>query len=163
MVDIYVLSDPRTNIDRYVGKASNYRKRLLTHISDSSRRATPVALWIRELISLGLCPISRVIETCSEKDWPEVERRAIASYPLGSLLNLAPGGNQPFCAVAIRRKNGAAVAKSIHSDPFQHRIWYLKKQMNSALKAGIVSEHAKMILRYIAVRKPDLFGQWAGI
>ena len=96
-VEIYGLYDPDTNELRYIGKARNSAKRLKGHLYDRQKK-TPVYAWIRVLVDQGKTPALKVIERVGLVDWPEAERRLVAEHGrTNSLLNLAPGGNQPSC------------------------------------------------------------------
>lgn len=91
---IYALIDPRTDEVRYVGWTFRVEKRLIEHIS-KARRGAPayVSRWIRQLLSLDLKPLIRVVEA-STGDWQEAERRWIAYYRAAGvrLTNLSDGG-----------------------------------------------------------------------
>lgn len=150
VVDIYVLKDPTTNEVRYIGKANDAAKRLLSHIRDSRRRDTPVYRWFRKLAENNLIPIIEVIETCTVEMWPEVEIRLIAEYKKTSrLLNVALGGDEPYCSTDQRAINGRNVARSVHGDPLKKKIWSIKKYFGQELarlkKAGDIDCHNKMV------------------
>jgi hypothetical protein len=104
-VQIYGLLDPRTGTLRYVGKANDAIARFKSHLRDARRRQTPVYDWIKKLQAMGLLPEIVVLAECQPEHWPEVERTIIAQNQ--GLLNLAEGGNQPFCSLEIRKANGA--------------------------------------------------------
>ena len=165
--EIYGLFDPRTGALRYIGKANCSQKRYNQHVRDCHRRHTPVYLWLRELLSLGLLPELTVLEHAA--DWCESEKRLIAAARAQGqrLLNVAPGGTQPFCPVDVCRANGrnsdGKGAKLLHSDPRRKRIWQIKRSMGIALKKGWVSEETKEKMRYCARKRPDLFGSWANV
>lgn len=150
MVDIYTLSDPRDGRVRYVGKAVSAERRFAGHLRER-RRSTPLYGWVRELAVLGMCPRMTVVERCSEAEWQQVERRHIAGTP--GVLNVAPGGNQPFCPPDVRARNGKSVAAMR-----DRRKWALLQKMGSALSAGTVSESTKAKMR----ARMDVFGQFAG-
>lgn len=103
MPSIYGLYDQAGTL-RYIGKANDPSKRLKSHVRDARRLAkTPVHAWINE----HGCPEMRVIERdCL--DWREAERRLIAQARSRGdfLLNLAAGGDEPFCSPEVRRQNG---------------------------------------------------------
>lgn len=102
---IYALVDPRTGIPRYVGQTIlGLEKRRKTHISNSKRAATtsrpktPRDLWIKKLLSEGLEPEIKLIES---GEWSTLDRDAkecawILTYRIlffGHMLNLHDGGN----------------------------------------------------------------------
>jgi hypothetical protein len=98
-VEIYGLVDPRDWEMRYIGKAVRAAKRLASHLRDCRKRKTPVYQWINELLAAGLLPVVVIIEVCPANVWKHHERGmiAIAREKGCKLLNVAPGGNQPFC------------------------------------------------------------------
>jgi hypothetical protein len=160
---IYGLCCPDTSVVRYIGKANDPAARLKSHLRDARRRDTPVYRWIRKLAAVGKAPTMMVLEAdCA--DWKASERALIAKYrAAGRLLNVADGGDEPFCSPEQRRKNGAANAAMIRSDPLRRRIWEIKRMIGYGLKRGEVSEAAKAKLRAAAQKAPHLFGQWAAI
>ena len=56
---VYVLSDPRTTADRYVGETGNPSRRLGEHVSGDEVRTRE---WVAELRAIGLKPTMRVVE-----------------------------------------------------------------------------------------------------
>ena len=111
---IYALVDPRDQSVRYIGKANDPAKRLASHMRDSTRRDTPVYRWIRKLAALGMSPTMEVIVTCSVEDWPAMERRAIATLRAAGarLLNVAEGGDEPYCSPEVRKQNARVMNSS---------------------------------------------------
>lgn len=114
MVEIYALLDPRDNSLRYIGKANCSRKRLASHLRDMNSRDTPVYRWMRKLNSLGHRPVVEVLVVCSDEDWKSVERRAIQKAREAGvrLLNVADGGDEPYCSPDVRAANGRKAAQS---------------------------------------------------
>src|ERR1700753_3270619 len=100
-VEIYALRDPETNEIRYIGKANNSQARLKSHLRDARTRRTPVYSWINSLLRRGLSPDMIVLETCGPDVWKEREIALIAQYRAASsrLLNVADGGDEPFCPI----------------------------------------------------------------
>lgn len=134
MIEIYSLKDPISGEIRYIGKAVDSQKRLLTHIRDAKRRNTPVYQWIRQLLLMGLMPMVDVINIVKKEDWQEAEMQLILFFKdKCELLNIAKGGNEPYCDIETRRKNGRKVAQTIHSNHRKKRMWYLKKQLAHTL------------------------------
>jgi hypothetical protein len=165
MVQIYGLSDPVTGALRYVGKANNAQARLKSHLRDCRRRKTPVYSWMRKLLNSGGVPALVILAECSQEDWPFVEQSMIAAKRLegAKLLNLAKGGDEPFCSTATRQANGRAVAKLRVSDERKARVYHLKRQVGLLLRAGLVSDSNKAKLRLAANKAPALFGIWAAV
>lgn len=150
MVVIYGLFDNEGNL-RYIGKANNHHARLKSHMRDARRRNTPLYSWLRK----HGAPEMRVIRECGD-DWRDAEREEIAHARARGerLLNLADGGDEPFCPPHIRAENGRRVAKSRTSTPKQKRFWELKQQLAVLLKRGYVSAATIEKMK----GRPDIFG-----
>lgn len=163
-VFIYVLRDPRSGAVCYVGKARSIKSRLASHLRDSSRRGTPVYLWIRELLALGLTPIIEQVVETNEEQWALREREIIQSFrSRQSLLNAADGGDQPKCSREVRAANARKVTALRTSTPLKRRIYECKRQIGAGLKSGHVGDATKEKLRYAASKRPDLFGCWGSL
>lgn len=111
---IYGLRHPVTKELRYVGKANDANKRLLTHIRDAARRHTPVVCWIASLIKAGARPDVVTLKETSSETWKDDEREAIAYHRRhgARLLNIADGGDEPKQTLEQRQGAGMAAAKS---------------------------------------------------
>jgi hypothetical protein len=164
-VEIYALSDPRDGQTRYIGKANNAKARLKSHFRDCKRRNTPVYAWIGGLLAEGLRPSMTVIAACTSTDWEETEIRLIAeAKAIGiTLLNVARGGNEPFCSKATRAANGKRNAIARTEDPRMAEIYRIKQKLGVALKRGYVREDTKAKLRAAAIECPELFSCWANV
>lgn len=94
---IYALLDPRTLKVEYVGRADNPKRRLVGHVSDSYREKTPKALWIGELLLLGLRPTLEIVDQVPLSEWKFWEREYVRVFRiLGNLLlNANDGGGGP--------------------------------------------------------------------
>lgn len=85
-IAIYVLTDPRDNTVRYVGKSNDPARRLTEHTASNLP-------WIVELRSAGLAPVMRVMDRASLEEWERAEQYWIAFYSRnGKLLNTEVGG-----------------------------------------------------------------------
>ena len=162
---IYGLVDPRDNKVRYIGKANNINKRLCGHIGDMNRKVTPVSCWIKKLHSMNLTPTAKQLMRVSASNWQEAEILTIEQYRRSTpnLLNVADGGDQPYCSKEQRQKNGANNAKKIHNDPVRKELWRLKKNIGLALKQGYIKDSTKIKLKSLAMKYPQLFSQWSNI
>ena len=153
IVEIYSLSHPLTKEIRYIGKANNSKSRLKTHLSDSKRRNTPVYCWIRSLSKNGLIPELKVIEITDIDNWKLCETKQIEIHKNNGckLLNIAKGGDEPFCDKKTRQANAIKVANSIHSNPKSKRLWELKQMIGCSLrwmrKTGRMKQHDSIINR----------------
>lgn len=114
MAELYALACPYTGEYRYIGKANNCAARLKSHLRDAMKRNTPVYAWMRKLIKDGAKP--EMIHLCTSLDgnWQQIEQQLIAQYrdEGARLLNVANGGDEPFCPVSVRAENGKKVAGS---------------------------------------------------
>jgi len=176
MASIYGLYDVDGNL-RYIGKANNPRKRLMSHMRDARRRRTPLYDWINKH---GI-PEMRVLESdCA--DWREAEKRLIAEARVNGarLLNVADGGDEPYCSpetrsangrrmqshpavIAQRTKNGRHLANMIAGDERLRRICDIRKRMGWALKRGMVPNTARVKMRLAAAKAPHIFGDWLNL
>lgn len=161
---IYGLTDPRTGEVRYIGKANDAAARLKGHLRETRRRRTPLYDWMRKLADQRIAPGLVVLETC-DGDWREAERRLIAEARSRGdrILNLADGGDEPFCSAEVRAENGRKVAATRRIDPAARRVWELKRYVGWALKRGLGSNAARAKLRSAAARAPHLFGEYATV
>lgn len=131
MTQIYGLTCPATGEVMYVGKADDHQARLKSHLRDAIRRSTPVYVWIRGLIDSGTRPgIVHLCDSIGDR-WQDLERQIIAQYTSDGfkLLNVAAGGNEPFCPKTVRRANGSAVAASRNKDR-----WALLRRLGAEAK-----------------------------
>lgn len=163
-VEIYALTDPATGEVRYIGKANDAQKRFKSHMRET-RRTTPVYCWIHSLRIQGLLPGLQIIAVCDSDRWKEIERKNIADARLinTKLLNVADGGDEPYCPTAVRIANGKQTALTRANTPLKARIYFLKRELGALLKRGYVSETTKAKLRYAANKRPDLFGEYASL
>ncbi len=93
MIEIYGLTDPRTDKVRYVGKTvTTTKQRLAGHISETrAGRASRKNAWIAGLLDAGLKPGIVVLATVD--DGRKAEEEWISRFP--DLLNVYPGGGGP--------------------------------------------------------------------
>lgn len=170
MASIYGLYDVDGNL-RYIGKANDPRKRLMSHMRDARRKRTPLYDWINKH---SIVPEMRVLEANCE-DWQEAEVRLIAEARARGdrLLNLAAGGNEPYCSTDVRVNhpamvrqrslNGVSLNDRVKRDPLFAKIWNAKRQVAFGLKNGMIRNEARAKFRLAAKLRPDLFGAWASM
>lgn len=163
-IEIYGLFDPRDGALRYVGKAKSARRRFRGHLAETRRR-TPVYDWIAALRKLDLVPELKVLATVAESDWQATEREVIARHRAegARLLNLADGGDEPYCPPETRRTNAKRNARAIHDDPERKRIWTIKRELGQLLREGFLSNERRAQLREAARMAPHIFGLWANL
>lgn len=162
--EIYGLFDPSDMSLRYIGKAQNSTKRFKDHMREM-RRNTPLYSWIAKLRTAGAVPLMKVICVAVSADWQELERQMIAQGRADGvrLLNIADGGDEPFCSAKTRARNGATLVARLVSDPVLLKIQRNKRALNSGIRHGTLSEWAKKTMRLCAMKRPDLFGEWASL
>ena len=86
-IAIYVLTDPRDNTVRYVGKSNDPERRMSEHVASSMP-------WVVELRSAGLAPVMHIVDRASLEEWERAEQYWIAFYSRhGRLLNTEVGGH----------------------------------------------------------------------
>lgn len=169
-IEIYALIDPRDGSIRYVGKSSCAQRRFKQHLGET-RRDYPVYRWIAKLRSMGMKPVLRIERVCEQGEWQEVERALIArERDIGArLLNVAEGGDEPYCSTEVRAANGRANARLVHDDPYKKRVWKLKHFMGTHLKSLIkggdreAEARQRERMRMLAARWPDICAEWVAI
>jgi len=94
-VYIYCLKESNGSI-RYIGKTTNLKRRLYSHIADARRNKTNrySSNWIKKLLKRNEKPIMELIEICNENNWKEREKHWIKYYKRLNyrLCNLCVGG-----------------------------------------------------------------------
>jgi hypothetical protein len=145
---------------RYIGKANDPASRLKGHLRETGRRRTPLYDWLRKHGE----PTMIVLESdCT--DWRQAERAWIADARLSgaSLLNLADGGDEPFCSTECRRANALTLNERRRTDPRFRRLWKLKRDLGNGLRLGFVGNSTRAKLRLLAAKRPDMFGAWTNL
>lgn len=130
-VVIYGLVHPMTGELRYIGKARDMRKRLLSHLSESRTRKRPINCWIAALAKKGLIPEIFEVSTADADQWAEEETHWIAYFRSvgANLLNLADGGDQPKPSKEQLKINAATATAKRDPDIFR-----MKKFMEAGLR-----------------------------
>lgn len=171
-VEIYSLSCPASEEVRYIGKANNARSRLSTHLRDMYRRDYPLYRWMRKLHASGHVPIVKVVAICTTDNWREVEKETILKFKDegARLLNVAEGGDEPFCSAGQRALNGAKVANAIHhGDSLAKKLWEVKRNMGSSLKwlldNGRIDAYNRVVekLKKASQLNPALFSEYRNL
>ena len=113
---IYALAD-QYGVPRYIGKARDPLGRAKQHARESWRHDRPVHRWLRKQAKANFHIEVLFLEECGE-DWPERERSWIAAARAAGadLLNVAPGGNQPYCSPEQRKALGEALVDRLRTD-----------------------------------------------
>ena len=154
LIQIYGLFHPDTDELRYIGKAKCSQKRLASHMRDSRRRKTPLYSWIKSLVDQQKKPVCKVLIEIAPEYWKDAEMFAISTAKDEGfrLLNVAEGGDEPYCSIEVRRENGRRVA-AIRDDKKMRSMLFL----SSALRNGQVSPATKEKMRNI----PELFARFS--
>lgn len=150
-VEIYGLFDPSGAL-RYIGKAINASERFKGHLRDCQRRNTPVYCWIKSLLAKGEKPTMKVIGTAPKTAWQKAEKDFIAAARTNGerLLNVADGGDEPFCSTETRSKNGKTTAAVIKELPF----WiHASKSMTHAIKSALSNGDMARVELYSEAKK----------
>lgn len=157
---IYAVCDPDSGKVMYVGKSNNPKKRLSQHIYDSGKRKSKIHGWIKGLLASGKAPTIKTLHVTTQENWQSTEIMEIAKQrAIGCAeLNIAKGGNEPYCDKETRAMNGRNNAKKIHGDARRKRIWYLKQQIGIAIKQGYLTDRTKAKMRMAAKKHPAFFG-----
>lgn len=145
---------------RYIGKANDPQARLKSHLRDCRRRKTPLYDWINKH---GV-PEMRVLEANCE-DWRESERRLIAEARQRGekLLNVADGGDEPFCPIDVRRDNARKLVDMMRDDPVAAAMKEQIRRLSFAHKLGQLSEFAISCMRECYERDPKTFKSWCQV
>ena len=162
-VEIYGLFNAAGEL-RYIGKAICAKKRFNGHLREIRRR-TPLYDWLKGLRRKGESPMMKVLETVPVEDWERSEKQWIFESRLRGdrLLNLAPGGDQPFVSRETRSANAKALNMAIGADPRRAVVRSVKQSLARALKAGGVSKELRDRIKQKAVRCPQILGTAAAI
>ena len=121
--------------------------------------------WINKLRSIGLIPIMRVIREINKCDWKAIEIEEIAAARAAGmkLLNVADGGDQPFCSKEIRAENGRRNAIARVNTPIKAMAFDLKRKIGMMLVRGELKDRHIEKMRIAAHKCPELFGAWAAL
>ena len=131
---VYLLRDPVTKRVRYVGVATNARKRLISHLCEArngrrhrpSYRPTHCCNWIRSLLRSGQNPSIEEVEVVTKDNWAERERFWIAFYRSSgeALTNLTDGGEGTLGhtqSSEVRAKRSVSMKRACSSPEFRKR------------------------------------------
>lgn len=144
---IYALIDPTNQNLRYIGKTVNPHNRLKQHLSDKDDSPHKVN-WINKLQRQGLQPVLKVLEVCTDADWPERERFWIRV--LQPDLNVGRGGEGntlPFLPESTREAMSAAHRQRHQLDPSLALRTAERMKGNTYGKGKPTSEKQKAIAR----------------
>lgn len=95
-VYIYTLSDPTTNIVKYVGKTFRLERRLNDHLKCNGRSKKDA--WVKSLLNKGLIPLLEVIEETDDIECNFWEQYWISQFKTWGfkLKNMTDGGDGSY-------------------------------------------------------------------
>lgn len=121
---IYILVDPRTNEDRYVGYTINIKRRLRQHLREAKhgKIRTHKNNWLNNLLRVGLEPTFRIVETGFGRSWIEAEKSWILCLRSqgAKLTNTTEGGEGP--RRGTREKMAAAMKGRTFSEEAKAKL-----------------------------------------
>lgn len=140
---IYTLTDPTTNLIRYVGKTKSIKRRYAQHLSENSK--THKCNWIKSLKVKGIKPIIQIIDICDNKEdsiW--IEQYWISQFKTWgfNLTNLTEGGEGQygrkliFTQEHINKIKKAACKKVYQYDLNNNLIYIFNSLKECVLKYG---------------------------
>lgn len=155
VVDIYELLDPRTAEVRYVGQSVDSKRRVKWHLRAAARgRRGYIYNWIRQLLSLGLEPVWRVLQQVDEESADDreiywIQARRAAGCRLTNATDGGLGGRGRRLSEETRRKIGAAHAGKTVSVEARAKV--------SRAKAGkpLKPEHRELVVAALRRRRWD--------
>lgn len=91
-VFIYTISDPNTNLVRYVGKTKDPVARFRKHLTEKNK--TLKCQWIKHILKIGAKPTFSIIDECANHEWEQKEKMYILLFKSvgANLTNQMPGG-----------------------------------------------------------------------
>jgi predicted GIY-YIG superfamily endonuclease len=91
IIYIYSLTDPNTNVVRYIGKSVNPKRRFNEHINNCHKSSNNNKdNWIKKLLFNNQFPILNIIEETTIDKWSDREKYWITMYT--NLTNSTSGG-----------------------------------------------------------------------
>ncbi len=131
---------------RYIGMSKKPQVRLKQHVCDSTHHRgvnKHKESWIRTVIAAGREVGAIVLQQCDDDNWKDAERDWIARFG-NTLTNMAPGGDQPSCAIETRIANASIL--NTHSDKplFIAKRWFAWAAKQAAM-AGNMLQAKKML------------------
>jgi len=155
---IYALCEPNSRTVRYLGKSNSPQRRLKQHMSVSSKCASLLGAWLRELISRNEVPNLVVLSEISIELWKKEEKLFIRAGRVlcMNLVNSTDGGEGVTMTPQTRAKIAAAHLGRKHSPATKTKL--------SAIKLGrklppFTAEHKARIGLANAGKNHGMFGR----
>lgn len=94
-VFIYALTDPVTNIPRYIGKTGNPEERYKNHVNVARDLPTHKRNWINKLKRQNLKPVMEILDEVSTDEWVFWEQYWISQFKVWgfNIVNHTEGGD----------------------------------------------------------------------
>jgi hypothetical protein len=133
-VFIYTLSDPTTNVVRYIGKTKNLAMRYHNHCNKRHNEKTHKRNWINSLMKKGLKPVMEVLDIVPESEWIFWEKYWVNQFIVWGydLVNNTEGGdglsfsNQTSFKKGLTPWNKGTAAKGICNECGKEYLKYIK-------------------------------------
>ena len=136
---IYALSDPRTGMIRYVGKADNPDKRLGSYMADKQRNHR--TNWLSSLKTEGLKPNMILLDRVPSAEWQQWERHYISQLREEfHLVNETDGGDGGINLSEDGRRKISAANKGKKKPP---RSEEHSRRISESNKGKIQSDETK--------------------
>ncbi len=131
IIYIYTLSDPTTNIVKYVGKTINPKIRYRTYIKQAKNgtRNNLVINWVKSLLKLDLKPNMEIIDEI-DGEWEWLEQYWISQFKTWgfTLKNMTEGGDaNPMDNLDVRIKISNHMKNIFRNDEWGKNISISKK------------------------------------
>lgn len=131
IIYIYTLTDPNTNIVRYVGKSVNPNRRYYEHITNCYRTFNNHKdNWIKKLLSNNKTPILNIIEETTKDKWSDREKYWISVFE--NLTNSTLGGEDgSFTNEVIQKMKANNMG---HNNPMWGKRWTEEQKMKLSIQ-----------------------------
>lgn len=153
---IYTLTDPITNMVRYIGKTDYIEKRYHAHLNEH-RNNTHKEQWIRGLKDKGHLPIIDVIDEVDTSEWVFWEQWWISLFKSWGykLTNIGIGGEggplteETKMKIRLSKLGNKGRVGKLHS--IESKIKMSKSQKNKKQSEDHIINRSKACIKYIDV------------
>jgi len=146
---IYGLCDPDTGELRYVGKADNPEKRVISHLTEAARgkNRSHRGNWLRSLLAQSKSPRLVVLLNVAKTEWQFWERDLIKFFrdAGANLVNETDGGDGVLDMTGVvRAKIRAGLKKKFETDP-EYRLQMRLKNVGKTQSSETIERRAKKL------------------